>query len=134
MSLPKRLLNKLEWIWSEILWLISPKPEIRPKIANDNVFTIGITTFMDRFDNCLKPLVKRIAVLFPECQIIVVANGHVKQNEQEEYLDLISQYCSQFVNVELFTYRKPKGLSYIWNRIVEYSNHEKVLLLNDDLA
>ncbi len=97
------------------------------------MFTIAITTFLDRYENSLKPLITKLAVLFPNEDIIIAVNGHVKKDDQLKYLEDITQYCNQFKNVTLIKFIEPKGLSFIWNRIIEKSNTNKILLLNDDV-
>jgi hypothetical protein len=127
----KKIRNKIFWLIEDITWFVyKPFYKARSPITD---ITIGITTFMDRYQNCLKPLLKKIAILFPESQIIVMANGHVKQREQEMYLNEIKTYCEKFSNVKLVTFENPRGLSYLWNKIIEFSICEKVLVLNDDL-
>ena len=71
--------------------------------------------------------------MFPECRIIVIANGHVMKQEQQIYLKRIKEFCNSFNNIELITYSEPKGLSHLWNRIVKCSKNQKILILNDDL-
>lgn len=104
------------------------------KNNKDLPFTIGITTFLDRYDNCLKPLVKKLVLLFPENQIIITANGHVKKNEQEKYLKKIQHFTSRYSNVLLKSYNEPMGLSYLWNVIISESSNDKILILNDDVV
>jgi hypothetical protein len=128
-----RIKNKLRWFFEDHTWFLF-RYFIKGKIKNqNNAFTIGITTFMDRYENCLKPLVEKIAVLFPDNQIIVFTNGHIKEQENIEYLIKIRSFCYKFKNVELISLNKPMGLSFIWNQIISKANAEKVLLLNDDV-
>jgi hypothetical protein len=134
MRIIHRIKIKLTWIYEDLFWLFF-KHFIKPEKDIRNLdITIGITTFLDRYDNCLKPLLKKISVLFPASQIIVAANGHVKQKEQKAYLTKISDFCKGFNNVILIKYSEPKGLSYIWNQIILQSKHLRVLMLNDDLT
>lgn len=109
------------------------RPFSRAVTPLDNQFTIGITTFMDRFETCLKPLLAKLSVLFPDCHIIVLANGHVRKQEQAEYISEIEKYCSKFSNVQLITFFEPMGLSYLWNTLIRNSNSSSVLILNDDI-
>ena len=119
----------------ELVWLLARSFNYLPRKGDyqDKEFTIGITTFLDRYENCLKPLVKKISYLYPECRIIVVANGHVRRDEHLLYLDSINNFCKGFHNVDLITFIEPRGLSFIWNRIIEQSETRSILILNDDL-
>lgn len=134
MKLIRKLIRFIDWGIDELLWFCL-KPII--KLVNQRfpclTFSIGISTFMDRFDNCFRPLLKKISLLFPRCQIIVIANGHVKYKEQTNYLIKIADFCKLFSNVELISYSEPKGLSYLWNKIIHASKHNKILIMNDDI-
>jgi len=129
----KKINRKLEWLKEDILWTLL-KPFGNGNNSNQaKELTIGITTFMDRFENCLKPLVKKISFIFPECEIIVIANGHVLKEEQKKYLEKIEKFCGRFDNVKLISFSDPRGLSSIWNLLINQSQTERILLLNDDL-
>jgi hypothetical protein len=122
----------LSWVVENTVWAMSRNFPGR-YTPPDNKFAIGIVTFMDRFETCLKPLLAKISTLFPDCQIIVVANGHVRKQEQTEFLAEIEKYCSKFSNVQLITFHEPMGLSYLWNTLIRHSNSLSVLILNDDI-
>lgn len=132
-KLVTKVINRISWLLEDLLWmLLKPFMQIRAKKTNCCV-TIGITTFMDRYENCLKPLLLKLVILAPNCQIIVAANGHVKKQGQLEYLKNIAELCNQFENVQLISYVDPQGLSHLWNQIIRKSEYEKVVLLNDDI-
>jgi hypothetical protein len=132
-SLFKKIKYRLSWLKEDISWFFFKRILENPKYVKNNSFTIGITTFMDRFENCLKPLVKKVSILFPHCQIIIIANGHVKSSQQSIYLEKIVRFCKSFNNIELFTFQEPRGLSHLWNHIIKSSQHSKILMLNDDI-
>jgi hypothetical protein len=130
----KRLISKTGWILEDLSWVFAkPFYQNKKKSSLSIPFTIGITTFLNRYENCFKVLINKVTVLFPECQIVVVANGHVKKEEQKIFLKSIKHYCKQFSNVQIISFIEPKGLSFIWNRIIEASEFKKILILNDDL-
>lgn len=131
MNLFGKINYKLSWIFEDLIWIVL-KPLLHKARYHSDI-TIGITTFMDRYDNCLKPLVKKMVALFPENQIIVIVNGHVKKKEQAEYLNAIESFCRKLPNVELISYEDPKGLSFLWNTLVKHAKTENVLILNDDV-
>lgn len=95
--------------------------------------TIGITTYMDRFDSCLKPLLPKIATLFAQEQVIVIANGHYLKEEQGRYIDRFNGFCSRYGRVMTVTYSDPAGLSRLWNSIIDQAQNSKILILNDDI-
>jgi hypothetical protein len=107
-----------------------------PKSVRENKsvdFAIGITTYKDRFSSCLKPLLSKMSILFPDCRIIVIANGHYIKEEQIEYINRIEEFCSRFQNVELKTYVDQVGLSFLWNTIIKQSSCGRIFVFNDDL-
>ena len=131
-NITDKALNKVSLAIEDFAWSFK-RPFFKPGIPFTNSFSIGITTFMDRFETCLKPLLAKLSILFADCQIIVVANGHVRKHEQTEYISQIEKYCSRFSNVQLVTFSEPTGLSCLWNTIIKNSNSSPVLILNDDL-
>jgi hypothetical protein len=133
LRLINKIKRKLSWIWEDIIWMLLKhlfKSKSKNQLSN---ITIGITTFLDRYHNCLIPLVKKLVILFPTSQIIVIANGHVKKQDQLVYLKNIQLFCNKYSNVELHTYVEPMGLSFLWNQIIIYSKTESLLILNDDV-
>lgn len=97
------------------------------------MYSIAIATFKDRYDDLFAPLLRKIACLFPDTQILVYANGHVDQEKQAEYLPRIEALCAEYGNVELFTSMEPQSLSSIWNLLIRESNAKKTFIMNDDL-
>lgn len=123
--------DKLLWFLDSFFWIINVK---RKEInLNKPPLTIGVTTFMNRFHSCLIPLINKLTKLFPETEIIIVANGHILKEEQIEYLKKISKYCLSLNNIKLIKHKTPIGLSKIWNQIVKISSNENILILNDDV-
>jgi hypothetical protein len=128
-----KILNfKVSWAFDFIRWKVVFKNGSTKNISI-NSLSIGIATFMNRYDDCLVPLIYKLTKLFPDCEIIIVANGHILRREQEVYLKKISLFCSNFENVKLFMHNNPRGLSEIWNQIIRVSSNEDVLILNDDV-
>jgi len=126
--------RRIYWLIQEILWKL-PKI-IRRKligVIEQLQLTIGITTYVDRFENSFKPIIKILTLLFPYEQIIVVANGHFDEQRQRSYLTEIRAYCSKFSNVELFDFVSPVCCSKLVNTITLKTRNKKILLINDDL-
>jgi len=120
------------WLLQGLLWYLTrlvPQKLIR----SNSQLTIGITTFADRFESCLIPLINQVREIFPEAQIIVAANGDVNQKKQEEYLIKLREFCRNYSNLLLIDHEKPVGLSKLWNMLIINTVHERVLILNDDL-
>ncbi len=122
------------WIIESVTWPLRA-PYYRAMLARSQPLgvTIGITTYKDRFESCLKPLLPKISALFPREELIVIANGHYLMDEQRDYIRRFSEFCSGFGNVMTEAYIEPRGLSSLWNRIIEKADHSAVLILNDDI-
>jgi len=129
-----RVINLIGWILDSLRWrYFRSFPSRAAKIKCEIPATIGITTFLNRFEYHFKPLVENLSFLFPGARVIVAANGSVLRDEQQAYLERLREFCSHFNNIELITYDEPRGLSHLWNRIMQKAGDESVLMLNDDL-
>jgi len=129
-----KVMNRLGWLYDSFLWtfrFVLPVPNgghaTKPKLS------IGITTFLNRFETSFKPLVSKLVFLFPDTPVIVAANGSTQRNEQLEYLSELREFCGQYRNLVLIAYEEPRGLSHLWNRIMREAGSNPVLMLNDDL-
>lgn len=124
---------KIKKLLANIWWFFYKLGVNKMQSNIDLPFTIGITTFLDRYNLFFKTLLKQITILFPGVKIIVAVNGHVNRKKQITYLKNIKKFCKKFENVFLISFIDPQGLSRLWNLIIENSPTDKVLLLNDDL-
>ncbi len=130
----KKAVKRAGWIFESFSWhVLFPFYRIILLKRSPLDISIGITTYMDRFENCLKPLVSKLTVLFPSEQIIIMANGHYLSNEQKVYMEELNAFCGRFPNVEAESYSDPRGLSFLWNRIIKKSVSDNILILNDDI-
>lgn len=129
-----RVINLMGWILDSLRWRYFRSFSSRAaKIKGEIPAAVGITTFLNRFEDHFIPLVEKLTFLFPGARIIVTANGSVLKDEQQAYLERLRVFCSHFKNIELITYDEPRGLSHLWNRIMQQAGEEGVLMLNDDL-
>ena len=129
-----KAIKRAGWVKDSLAWPVTAffcrrLLQERPRLD----LSIGVTTYKDRFDNCLKPLIKKLSILFPNEQIIVIANGHYQVEEQSEFIMEFDAFCSGFGNVECEGYQDPRGLSFLWNRIIQRATSENILILNDDI-
>lgn len=123
---------ELKWLMIKLKWLLVSIP-IDNQSYSDTSFTIGITTYKERYESYLKPLVRKMVYLFPEVPIIIAVNGYHDLKEQEEYVDQLTKWIKPYQNITLIVYKKPQGLCKLWNQIVLKSPSEKVFLLNEDI-
>ena len=130
----KKALRRAGWVYESLTW--SLRSHFYRRVVHSAAppdLSIGVTTYKDRFDCCLSPLISKLIILFPGTQIIVIANGHYMAEEQDEFLGKFDDFCSGFDNVEHEGYSDPRGLSFLWNRIIHRSVSDNILILNDDI-
>lgn len=126
--------KRVSWIIETVTWpLRAPFFRAINNRSEPLGITIGITTYKDRFDSCLKPLLPKVNALFPKEQVIVIANGHYRKEEQGRFLDRFNAFCSHYGRIMTVTYTDPVGLSRLWNVIISKAQYPKVLILNDDI-
>jgi hypothetical protein len=96
---------------------------------------IGITTYIDRYDEFFKQLYGDVRSLFPEVDLRIAVNGFFDEEEQKGYLRRVEgELCSKSSNnVTFILHDHPVGLTKLWNEILFQSDHEHTLILNDDL-
>jgi len=131
-ALVKRISSKLAWLPDDFMRMLKVHhtPGDTGKVEG---ITIGVATFMDRFDHYFRPLILRLASLFPGNEIIVAINGHYRVSEHLKYLDQAEEFCSRFSHLKVIPYKEPAGLSSLWNRIIKESTEERILIMNDDV-
>jgi len=130
-----RAFRRVSWVCESVTWpLVAPFYSMLLSRSESLGITIGITTYKDRFGSCLKPLLPKICSLFPVEQVIVIANGHYLKDEQQDYVSRFNEFCGKFGNAEAEAYIEPRGLSFLWNRIITRAQHPRILILNDDIV
>ena len=107
----------------------SPKAGGKP---NDR-YSIGIVTYIRRYEKFFKPLVDTLSRLFPDTEIVIAINGYYDQAEQEEYLRKITSFLEPHPNINPLVYREAQSLAKLWNQLIINSTCQKVLILNDDI-
>ena len=145
MELKKRILNfsifykinLIRWqlihLYWNLIWFFLKKSKEKWKRVELPNITIGVVTYVNRYDNFFKPLIEKLSISFPNNQIIVCVNGYYDEKIQKTYLEKISSYVNQFENVKLVEFERPQSLSKLWNILVNKSLTTKTLILNDDI-
>jgi hypothetical protein len=96
-------------------------------------YSIGVVTYIRRYEEFFRPLLTALARLFPDVEIIVAVNGYYDQTKQEEYLRRIGAFGQRFPNVRLLLHHQPQCLARLWNQLILNAKSPKVLILNDDV-
>lgn len=120
--------------WKQVKEQWQSLPDVHPSGVTNTDFTIGITTYVVRFESCLKPLIKQLSTVFPDTTILIAVNGHHDQDRQEKYLNELQAYLKNFPNITAITHKEPVGLTKLWNELIIQSNTYGTLVLNDDLT
>jgi hypothetical protein len=99
---------------------------------NNSAYSIGVVTYHARYDAYFKPLIEKLAAIFPDREILCVVNGHPDRTLQIAYLNKVTKFLEQFPNVRYLTYDQHQSLAKCWNQLVILSSNEKTLIMNDD--
>jgi len=94
-------------------------------------FSIGITTFSKRIDMVSK-LVSQIRET-DDHKIILCVNGEKDGKFNEQYRRNILNLCLNYENIYPIFFIEMRGLSKMWNTIINTSDDNNILMLNDDL-
>ena len=98
-----------------------------------HTYSIVITTFDQRFDDFLVPLINSIKVLRSEIEVIIMINGPAKDSFNQEYRTKILQFLGSQPNCFPTIFPNFQALAKLWNRGALAASNDKILILNDDL-
>lgn len=98
-----------------------------------NDYSVVITTFDQRFEPFLKPLVTQICLQRPELEIIVMINGRCKAPFNHNYRRQVLGFLAEQPNCYPTIFPSFQSLAKMWNRGILNASHDRVLVLNDDL-
>jgi len=113
-----------------------PAPLMPRRLNLSGSFVIGITTYIERYDDYFKPLYQSLSVLFPEVPIVVAVNGFPDQQKQSDYLSRLQvELCDGAPSHHTFVlYDRPRGLTTLWNEMLQVAIDRPLWILNDDLS
>ena len=97
-------------------------------------YTIGITTFVHRFDTYFKPLIKQIKEARPDLEVIVYINAQYDSGMDNTYRKDILNFISEYDNIYPIMTPHFKGLSKMWNNIIVHSTNKNIFVFNDDIS
>jgi hypothetical protein len=115
-----------------------PSPRVECSLSTapvrTNKYSIGITTYIKRFDTYFKPLLTAIKKTNPSVEVIVTINGEYEQDFNEEYRRDMLLFLSEFENVFPIFFTSFRSLGKLWNNCLINSTNDHVLVLNDDVS
>lgn len=99
--------------------------------AND--YSIGVVTYVARFEEFFIPIINQLVSVFPDKEIVCILNGHPDATLQIGYLKKVTAFLAQFPNVRYLSYERHQPLSKAFNWLLMMSFAPRMLILNDDL-
>ena len=96
--------------------------------------SIGIVTYLGRFEEYFKPLVRKLYFLFPDYDINIFINGHYDTVRQITYLRDVTCFLRHYPNICYVTNLEHQPLARGWNWLVMMAKCDRVLILNDDIS
>jgi hypothetical protein len=96
--------------------------------------SIGIVTYLGRFDSFFKPLIRKTNFLFPDYDVIIFVNGHYDTGKQIQYLGEITCFLRNYPSIRYVTNQTHQALARGWNWLALMSLNENTLILNDDVS
>jgi hypothetical protein len=107
-------------------------------MAKKNLTELGntaivIITFSKRFNEHALPLIKAIRKFEPDLPIYVGINGDLNDKYDSELRRNFLLQLANLNNVNPVTFGSFQGLSLMWNRTIQATGAENVVVLNDDL-
>ena len=97
-------------------------------------YSIVITTFDQRFEPFLVPLIESIKALRPAVEIVVMVNGPAKELFEKDYRSKLLQFLSTQENCFPTIFPNFQALAKLWNRGALTATNDRALILNDDLS
>jgi hypothetical protein len=98
-----------------------------------NDYSIVITTFEQRFNPFLKPLICAIKTLRPQVEVIVMVNGPANVDFDPAYRSSLLQFLATQENCYPTLFPNFQALAKLWNRGAITATTNRILVLNDDL-
>lgn len=101
---------------------------------NKNPYSVGIVTYVKRFETYFKPLIKSIKAIKPDIEIVVAINGEYQQPFNESYRKQMLNFLQEFSNIYPTFHPKFRGFSKLLNTCLINSSNKFNLILNDDVS
>lgn len=97
-------------------------------------YSIVITTFDKRFEECLIPLINAIKSQRPLIEVIIMVNGRANDDFNEAFRENLLQFISKKYNCFPNIFTNFQSLAKMWNRGILSASNDHVLVLNDDIT
>ncbi len=126
-----RLIGTIAWQLRSLVWIFTKKKMDGEK--ESVIFSIGIVTYIDRYNKFFKPLINQLTTIYPNTEILIAVNGYYDLDRQAKYLTKIKLFLSSHKNIKIIDFEQAQSLSKLWNLLIINSSNRKTLILNDDV-
>lgn len=96
-------------------------------------YSIGVVTYVKRFEQYFMQLVKSLEKYFPKVEKNYVLNGFYDPAIQAEYVRKAKEFLKGTSAKNVIAYNESQPLARCFNQLILHSTGKKVLILNDDL-
>lgn len=100
----------------------------------ENDYSIGVVTYVARFEEFFMPIIRQLTEVFPDKEIVCIINGHPDLASQIKYLKHVTAFMARYPNVRYLSYETHQPLSKCFNWLLMMSFAKRMLILNDDLS
>lgn len=97
-------------------------------------YSIGVVTYVKRFDQHFKPLITALEKYFPDVEKNYVLNGFYDPEIQAEYLKKARSFLRSTSAANVIAYSENQSLSKCWNQLILHAKKPKILIMNDDVS
>jgi len=127
----KNYWSNIKWWFIDVVWKFKSNPTA--KDITNTTYSIGVVTYVNRYEIHFLPLIKRLITVFPDTQIVIAINGYYDEEIQKNYLAKITGLLATYKNVNFVTYQTGESLSKLWNQLLINSKTDKTFIFNDDI-
>lgn len=107
--------------------------EVLKRDRYNKSYSMGVVTYISRFEEYFKPLVRQLDKYFPGIEKNYVLNGFYDQERQQKYLGEALAFLKTTRAHSVTYYNEHQSLAKCWNQLIIRSSNEKLVVMNDDL-
>jgi hypothetical protein len=97
-------------------------------------YSIGIVTYVERFNKSFKQLALELSRQFPDVEKNVILNGFPDKEKQLRYIKEATAFLNKCGFTRVISFEEHQALAKGWNLLVINSDAPKILILNDDCS
>jgi len=106
--------------------------ENKHKNSSQVDYSIGIVTYVERFNKSFKQLALELGRQFPDVEKNVILNGFPDKEKQLRYIKEATAFLNKCGFNRVITFEEHQPLAKGWNLLIINSDAPKIMILNDD--